>query len=81
MDQLKTIATILGTDKMGKVKSEKMKEALKSLNLEGLPENWSLIDKHINEIEFDFLKEMVALDPERRLSCKELQQHPYFSDK
>jgi len=51
------------------------------LNLEGLPENWSLIDKHINEIEFDFLKEMVALDPERRLSCKELQQHPYFSDK
>lgn len=48
--------------------------------MESLPENWSLIDKHINEIEFDFLKKMIALDPEKRLSCRELLLHQYLRD-
>ena len=66
---------------MTQIKNVKMREALKSVKMESLPENWSLIEKHINEIEFDFLRKMVVLDPERRLSCKELLLHPYFSDK
>ena len=60
IDQFKTIVTILGTEK-GKLKNNKIQSALKGEKLQHLCENWSLIEKHINEIEFDFLKQMICL--------------------
>ena len=69
LDQFQKIITILGTD-VQKIKNPRLRESLVSMKVECLPENWSLVEKHINEIEFDFLKKMVVLEPERRLSCK-----------
>jgi len=53
---------VLGLD-ISQVQSQKLREMLLSMKLEQLPENWSLIDKQINEIEFDLLKKMIAFEP------------------
>jgi serine/threonine protein kinase len=79
VDQFKTIITSLGAD-ISQVKNPKIREALKSVKMESVPENWSHLDKFLNEIDYQFLKKMVALDPDSRLSCKELLKDPYFRD-
>jgi serine/threonine protein kinase len=33
----------------------------------------------MNEIEFDFLRKMVVFDPDSRLTCRQLLNHPYFT--
>ena len=47
IDQFRKIVTILGVDST-KIKNQKIREALIKLNMESVPENWSLIEKHIN---------------------------------
>lgn len=76
VDQLRAIVSVLGAE-AGQV-GERTREGLAAMKVEGVAQNWNLIDKHLNEIEFDLLKKMIALEPERRLSCKELLFHPYF---
>lgn len=41
--------------------SERTREGLMAMKVEGVSQNWNLIDKHLNEIEFDLLKKMIAL--------------------
>ena len=62
IDQLKNILSVIGSD-LGKVKNTLIRQGLVKWKLEGVNEGWEKLPMPLNEIELDFLKKMMVLEP------------------
>ena len=77
MEQFVAIVGKLGLDR-STITDPVMLSTLEKWGVGDRNGNWTLSDQPVSELEWDFIRKMVAFEPGKRANCRELLQHAYF---